>query len=58
MAYAHIDEAIITHEVVASAREARLTYIIRFKAKKILNGEGRGFSITKSTNDIIGTRGI
>jgi hypothetical protein len=40
-AYALIDEAIRTHQAVASAGEARLTYIKRFKAKKIMNGEER-----------------
>jgi hypothetical protein len=40
-AYSLIDAALRTHQAVASTREARLTYIRRFKAKKILNGEER-----------------
>jgi hypothetical protein len=40
-AYAPIDAAIRTHQAMASAGEARLTYIKRFNAKKILTGEER-----------------
>jgi hypothetical protein len=40
-AYSLIDAALRTHQAVASAGEARLTYIMRFKVKKILNGEER-----------------
>jgi hypothetical protein len=40
-AYALIDAAIRTHQAVALAGEARLTYIRRFKAKKILTREER-----------------
>jgi hypothetical protein len=40
-AYSLVDAALRTHQVVASAGEARLTYIGRFKAKKILTGEER-----------------
>jgi hypothetical protein len=40
-AYSFIDAALRTHQAVASAEIARLTYIMRFKAKKILSGEGR-----------------
>jgi hypothetical protein len=38
-AYSLVDAALRTHQGVASAGEARLTYIRRFKAKKILTGE-------------------
>jgi hypothetical protein len=39
-AYYLIDAAIHTHhQAMASAGEARLNYMRRFKAKKILNGE-------------------
>jgi hypothetical protein len=38
-AYLLIDAALRTHKAVVSAGEARLTYIRRFKAKKILTGE-------------------
>jgi hypothetical protein len=42
-AYANslIDAALRTHQAVASTGEARLTYTMRFKAKKILIGEER-----------------
>jgi ribosomal protein S7 len=40
-AYSLVDAALCTHQAVASAGEARLTYIRRFKAKKILTGEER-----------------
>jgi hypothetical protein len=40
-AYFLIDAALRTHQAMASAGEARLTYIMRFKAKKILTGEER-----------------
>jgi hypothetical protein len=40
-AYSIIDAALRTHQAVASAGEARLTYIGRFRAKKILNGKER-----------------
>jgi hypothetical protein len=40
-AYSRIDAALRTHQAMASAGEARLTYIRRFKAKKILTGEER-----------------
>jgi hypothetical protein len=40
-AYALIDVAMRTHQAVASAGEARLTYMRRFHAKKISNGEER-----------------
>jgi hypothetical protein len=40
-AYSLVDEALRTNQAVASAGEARLTYIRRFKAKKILTGEER-----------------
>jgi hypothetical protein len=40
-AYSFIDAALRTHQHVASAEEARLTYIMRFKAKKILTDEER-----------------
>jgi hypothetical protein len=40
-AYSLVDAALRTNQVVASAGEARLTYIRRFKAKKILTGEER-----------------
>jgi hypothetical protein len=40
-AYFLIDAALSTHQAVASAGEARLTYIMRFKVKKILTGEER-----------------
>jgi hypothetical protein len=40
-AYSLIDATLRTHQAVASAGEARLTYIRRFKAKKILTGEER-----------------
>jgi hypothetical protein len=40
-AYSLVDAALRTHQAVASAGEARLTYIRRFKAKKILTGEER-----------------
>jgi hypothetical protein len=42
-AYAHslVDAALRTHQAVASAGEARLTYIGRFNVKKILTGEER-----------------
>jgi hypothetical protein len=38
-AYSLIDAAIRTHQALASTGEARLTYIKRFKAKKIFSGE-------------------
>jgi hypothetical protein len=38
-AFALIDAAIRAHQAVASTAEARLTYIIRFKVRRILNGE-------------------
>jgi hypothetical protein len=38
-AYSLVDAALRTHQAVASAGEARLTYIMRFKARKILTGE-------------------
>jgi hypothetical protein len=38
-AYSLVDAALRTHQAVASTGEARLTYIRRFKAKKILTGE-------------------
>jgi hypothetical protein len=37
-AYSLVDAALRTHQAVASPGEARLTYIRRFKAKKILTG--------------------
>jgi hypothetical protein len=40
-AYSLADAALRAHKAVASAGEARLTYIRRFKAKKILTGEER-----------------
>jgi hypothetical protein len=40
-AYSLGDAALRTHQAVASAGEARLTYIRRFKAKKILTGGER-----------------
>jgi hypothetical protein len=40
-AYSPINAALRAHQAVASAGEARLTYITRFKAKTILNGENR-----------------
>jgi hypothetical protein len=40
-AYSLVDAALCTHQVVASTGEARLTYIMRFKAKKIFTGEER-----------------
>jgi hypothetical protein len=40
-AYSLIDAAPRTHQAVASAGEARLTYIRHFKAKKVLTGEER-----------------
>jgi hypothetical protein len=40
-AYALIDAAARTHKAVAAGGEARLTYIMRFKAENILNGEER-----------------
>jgi hypothetical protein len=40
-AYSLVDAALRTHQAVASTGEARLTYIVRFKAKKILTGEER-----------------
>jgi hypothetical protein len=40
-AYSLVDAALRTHQAVASAGEARLTYIRRSKAKKILAGEER-----------------
>jgi hypothetical protein len=40
-AYSLVDVALHTHQGVASAGEARLTYIRRFKAKKTLTGEER-----------------
>jgi hypothetical protein len=40
-AYSVVDAALRTHQALASAGETRLTYIRRFKAKKILTGEGR-----------------
>jgi hypothetical protein len=40
-AYALTDASIRTHQAVAAAWEARLPYIRRFKAKKILTGEDR-----------------
>jgi hypothetical protein len=40
-AYSLIDAALRTHQGVVSAREAQLTYIRGFKAKKILTGEER-----------------
>jgi hypothetical protein len=40
-AYSLVDAALRTHEAVASAGKARLAYIRRFKAKKILTGEER-----------------
>jgi hypothetical protein len=40
-AYALIDTTIRTHQAVASVKEARLTYIRRFKAKKVFTGEER-----------------
>jgi hypothetical protein len=40
-AYSLIDTALRAHQAMASAGEARLTYIGRFKAKKNLTGEER-----------------
>jgi hypothetical protein len=40
-AFSLIDAAIRTHKAVASRGEARLTYIRRFKANKILSGNER-----------------
>jgi hypothetical protein len=40
-AYSIVGAALRTHQAVASAGEARLTYIRRFKAKKIFTGEER-----------------
>jgi ribosomal protein S7 len=40
-AYSLIDEALCTHQAVASAGKARLAYIRRFKAKKMFTGEER-----------------
>jgi hypothetical protein len=40
-AFSLVDAALRTHQAVASAGEARLTYIRRFKANKILTGEER-----------------
>jgi deoxyhypusine synthase len=40
-AYSLVDAALRTHQAVASAGEARLTYIMRFKATKILTGKER-----------------
>jgi hypothetical protein len=40
-AYSLVDAALRTHQALASAGEARLTYMMRFKAKKILTGEER-----------------
>jgi hypothetical protein len=40
-AYSLVDAALRTHQAMASTGEARLTYIMRFKAKKILTGEER-----------------
>jgi hypothetical protein len=40
-AYSLTYAAVCTHQAVASAGETRLTYIRRFKAKKIVNGEER-----------------
>jgi hypothetical protein len=40
-AYSLVNAALRTHQAVASAGEARLSYIMRFKAKKILTGEER-----------------
>jgi hypothetical protein len=40
-AYSLLDAALRTHQTVALGGEARLTYIRRFQAKKILTGEER-----------------
>jgi uncharacterized protein YfcZ (UPF0381/DUF406 family) len=40
-AYSLVDAALRTHQAVSSAGKARLAYIRRFKAKKILTGEER-----------------
>jgi ribosomal protein L12E/L44/L45/RPP1/RPP2 len=40
-AYSLIDASTRTHQTAASAGKARLTYIRRFKAKKVLTGEKR-----------------
>jgi hypothetical protein len=40
-AYTLIDVAVRTHQAVASGGETILTYVMRFKAKKILKGEER-----------------
>jgi hypothetical protein len=40
-AYSLIDDAVRIHQAVTSAREARLTNIKRFNAKKILTGKER-----------------
>jgi hypothetical protein len=40
-AYSLVDAALRTHQAMASAGKARLTYITRFKAKKILTDEER-----------------
>jgi hypothetical protein len=40
-AYSLVDVALRTHQAVASAGEAQLTSLRRFKAKKILTGEER-----------------
>jgi hypothetical protein len=40
-AYSLVDVALRTHQAMVSAGGARLTYIMRFKAKKILTGEER-----------------
>jgi hypothetical protein len=40
-AYSLVDAALRTYQAVASTGEARLTYIMRFKAKKIPTGEER-----------------
>jgi hypothetical protein len=40
-AYSSVDAVLRTHQAMASTGVARLTYIRRFKAKKILTGEER-----------------
>jgi hypothetical protein len=40
-AYSLVDSVLRTHQAMASAGEARFTYIMRFKVKKILAGEER-----------------
>jgi hypothetical protein len=59
-AYSLVDAALRTHQAMASAGEARLTYTRRFKAKKILGGEERvaeRLVYTRSFDTIASDRG-